>query len=192
MPLVAGAGSIGLLAAQALRARGAHVRVLEPDPGRARRAAERGFAAPAAGERFSGALLTAPARSARSAARCSSPGGQLVLFSGGAEQPLDTDLVYRRELTVRGVRSSTPRHLREALGADRERRGRVREPRRLRARSRRVRRRPGALPQPPGAQGGVRTVIAARYWAPARRARRARRRARAAAAARSCCASRPP
>ena len=112
--VVAGAGSIGLLAAQALRARGSHVRVLEPDPGRARRAAERGFAAPDTGEHFSGALLTAPA-ALPEALGLLEPGGTLVLFSGGAEEPLDTDLVYRRELTVRGVRSSTPRHLREAL-----------------------------------------------------------------------------
>ena len=112
--VVAGAGSIGLLAAQALRARGSHVRVLEPDPGRARRAAGRGFAAPGAGERFSGALLTAPAALAE-ALSLLEPAGTLVLFSGGAEEPFDTDLVYRRELTVRGVRSSTPRHLREAL-----------------------------------------------------------------------------
>ena len=43
------------------------------------------------------------------------PGGQLVLFSGGPVQPLDVEVVYRRELVVRGLRSSTPRHLREAL-----------------------------------------------------------------------------
>src|SRR5664279_5389077 len=48
--LVAGAGSIGLLAAQALRARGAHVRMLEPEPARARRAAGLGFEAPDDGE----------------------------------------------------------------------------------------------------------------------------------------------
>jgi L-iditol 2-dehydrogenase len=112
--LVAGAGSIGLLAAQALRARGAHVRVLDPDRGRAQRASGLGFDAPGGGERFSGALLTAPA-ALPEALGLLAPGGQLVLFSGGPEQPLDTDLVYRRELTVRGLRSSTPRHLREAL-----------------------------------------------------------------------------
>jgi threonine dehydrogenase-like Zn-dependent dehydrogenase len=38
-----------------------------------------------------------------------------VVFSGGGGQELDIDLVYRRELVVRGLRSSTPRHLREAL-----------------------------------------------------------------------------
>jgi len=112
--LVAGAGSIGLLAAQALRARGARVRVLEPERGRARRAAELGFDAPGEGEQFGGALLSAAAALA-DAVPLLEPGGQVVLFSGGAAQLLDTELVYRRELVVRGSRSSTPRHLREAL-----------------------------------------------------------------------------
>jgi L-iditol 2-dehydrogenase len=112
--LVAGAGSIGLLAAQALRARGAHVRMLEPDPGRAARAAGLGFEAPRDGERFSGALISASA-ALPEALRLLAPGGQLVLFTGGAEQVLDTDLVYCRELVIRGLRSSTPRHLRQAL-----------------------------------------------------------------------------
>jgi L-iditol 2-dehydrogenase len=112
--LVAGAGSIGLLAAQALRARGALVRVLEPEPGRAQRAAALGFEPPAPGERFAGALLSATAAFA-DALPLLEPGGQLVLFSGGVSQPLDVELVYRRELVVRGLRSSTPRHLREAL-----------------------------------------------------------------------------
>jgi L-iditol 2-dehydrogenase len=112
--LVAGAGSVGLLAAQALRARGAHVRVLEPDSGRAQRAASLGFEPPAPGERFGGALLTVAAAFGH-ALPLLERGGELVLFSGGADQPLDVELVYRRELVVRGLRSSTPRHLREAL-----------------------------------------------------------------------------
>jgi L-iditol 2-dehydrogenase len=112
--LVAGAGSIGLLAAQALRARGAQVRMLEPDPGRALRAAELGFGAPAEGERFTSALLSA-AGALSDALPLLEPGGELVLFSGGGVQPFDTELAYRRELVVRGMRSSTPRHLREAL-----------------------------------------------------------------------------
>jgi L-iditol 2-dehydrogenase len=112
--VVAGAGSIGLLAAQALRARGARARVMDPDPERARRAAGAGFLAPAAGERFSGALVTAPA-ALPEVLGLLEPGGTVVLFSGGGEEPFDTDLVYRRELTVRGLRSSTPRHLRAAL-----------------------------------------------------------------------------
>jgi L-iditol 2-dehydrogenase len=112
--LVAGAGSIGLLAAQALRAHGARVRMLEPEPARARRAAELGFEAPAPGERFAGALLSAAA-AFPDALELLEPGGELVVFSGGGSQPLDMEIVYRRELTVRGLRSSTPRHLREAL-----------------------------------------------------------------------------
>lgn len=112
--LVAGAGSIGLLAAQALRARGAHVRMLDSDPGRAACAAELGFAAPLMGERFASALLSA-AGALADALPLLEPGGQLVLFSGAGMRPLDTELVYRGELVVRGLRSSTPRHLREAL-----------------------------------------------------------------------------
>jgi L-iditol 2-dehydrogenase len=112
--LVAGAGSIGLLAAQALRARGVHVRMLEPDAARALGAEQLGFAAPAAGQQFASALLTASAAFPE-ALRLLAPGGELVLFSGGAARELDIDLVYRRELVVRGLRSSTPRHLREAL-----------------------------------------------------------------------------
>src|SRR5437868_629076 len=79
--VVAGAGSIGLLAAQALRARGSHARVMDPDPERARRAAEAGFPAPAAGERFSGALVTAPA-ALPAVLGLLEPGGTVVLFSG--------------------------------------------------------------------------------------------------------------
>jgi L-iditol 2-dehydrogenase len=112
--VVAGAGSVGLLAAQALRARGAEVRMLEPDAIRARRAAELGFAAPLRQQQFASALLTASA-ALPDALRLLAPGGQLVLFSGGGGQELDVDLVYRQELVVRGLRSSTPRHLREAL-----------------------------------------------------------------------------
>ena len=98
--LVAGAGSIGLLAAQALRARGARVRLLEPEHGRARRAAELGFDPPEPGERFGGALLSATA-ALPDALPLLEPGGQLVVFSGGVTQPLDIELVYRRELVVR-------------------------------------------------------------------------------------------
>jgi L-iditol 2-dehydrogenase len=112
--LVAGAGSIGLLAAQALRAGGAQVRILEPDAGRALRAAGLGFAPPAEGERFRSALLSA-AGALSETLPLLEPGGQLVLFSGGGVQPFDSELVYRRELVVRGMRSSTPRHLRAAL-----------------------------------------------------------------------------
>ena len=112
--LVAGAGSIGLLAAQALRARGVHVRLLEPDPARAGHAAALGFEAPGAGEVFQGALVSASA-ALPEVLRLLAPGGELVLFTGGPEQVFDTDLVYRRELVIRGLRSSTPRHLRQAL-----------------------------------------------------------------------------
>ena len=112
--VVAGAGSIGLLAAQALRARGAHVRVLEPIAGS--RAARGRARLPAAGARRALRQRAAlgggrPARGA-AAARAGRPARAL---QRRRQQPLDIDLVYRRELAVRGLRSSTPRHLREAL-----------------------------------------------------------------------------
>ena len=112
--LVAGAGSIGLLALQALRARGDDARVLEVAPARATRAAALGFGAPARGERFAGALVTAPA-AIGDALSLLDDGGALVVFAGGAPRTLDVDRIYRRELRLQGARSSTPRHLREAL-----------------------------------------------------------------------------
>ena len=163
--LVAGAGSIGLLAAQALRARGALVRVLEPDPERARRAAALGFDPPAAGERFAGALLSAAAALA-DALPLLEPGGQLVLFSGGDRSAAR----HRARLPPRARRARPPLVDSAApargAGADLERCRGVREPRRLRARARGVRRGSCALHAASGAQGGVRAVIAARYWAP--------------------------
>ena len=89
-----------------------------------------------------------------------------MLFSGGAGQELDIDLVYRRELVVRGLRSSTPRHLREALALIASGAVDCESLVDCVLDARRVRGRPRALPQPRGAQGGVRAVIAARYWAP--------------------------
>ena len=46
------------------------------------------------------------------------PGGVAVVFAGGeTSPPIDLDIVYRRELTLAGVRSGSPRHLRQALAA---------------------------------------------------------------------------
>ena len=136
-------------------------------PTRAARGARPSWASarPRAGERFAGALLTAPA-ALPEALRLLEPGGQLVLFSGGAEQPLDTDLVYRRELDRARPALVDAAPSARGARADRRRRRRLREPRRLR---------PGLdafddglarYRSRAGAQGGVRTVIAARYWAP--------------------------
>ena len=112
---MAGAGSIGLLALQALRARGDEARVAggRPRTCRARRGA-RASTHPARGERFAGALVTAPAAIGDALALLDD-GGTLVVFAGGAPQTLDVDRIYRRELRLQGARSSTPRHLREAL-----------------------------------------------------------------------------
>lgn len=54
----------------------------------------------------------------RAVVRAMAPGGVAVVFAGGSRPaPLDLDLVYRRELTLAGVRSGSPRHLRQALAA---------------------------------------------------------------------------
>jgi L-iditol 2-dehydrogenase len=114
--LVVGAGSIGLLAAQALRARGETVRVLDTDPQRRARAAELGFGEPLPGERFA-AVLSTVAAALPDALRLVADAGTLVVFAGGGPVPLDVDAVYRRELRLVGVRSCTARHLHEALAA---------------------------------------------------------------------------
>jgi L-iditol 2-dehydrogenase len=112
--LIAGAGTIGLLAAKALRLQGAEVRVLETDAARARFAAQLGCEAPQPGERFAGAFLTA-AGAFSAACDLLAPAGRIVVFAGGGPQLVDLDAVYRRELSIVGARSSTPRHLRAAL-----------------------------------------------------------------------------
>jgi threonine dehydrogenase-like Zn-dependent dehydrogenase len=46
------------------------------------------------------------------------PGGTCLIFAAGPlPQAVDLDRVYRAELLLRGSRSATPRHLREALDA---------------------------------------------------------------------------
>ena len=112
--LILGAGTIGLLAGSALQAAGREAIVADTDPARAQAAAERGHRAPLPGERFAGAFLTAPGALAAGIGSLAG-GGTLVAFAGGRAQRLDLDAVYRRELTVVGVRSSTPAYLRAAL-----------------------------------------------------------------------------
>jgi L-iditol 2-dehydrogenase len=112
--LVLGAGAIGLLAGQVLRARGQTVRILDSDPERQRSAADYGFDPPGRDERFAGALSTA-ASALPAALHRLRPGGTLVVFAGGAPQTLDVDAIYRGELRVVGRRSAAPRHLRAAL-----------------------------------------------------------------------------
>jgi L-iditol 2-dehydrogenase len=111
--LVVGAGSVGLLAAQAARARDAQVAVIDPDPRRLARARDLGFETPTT--RADGALVTAAAGLGE--ALCAvADGGTVVVFAGGEPVTLDLDAVYRRELRLEGVRSATPAHLRDALG----------------------------------------------------------------------------
>lgn len=62
------------------------------------------------------ALVTAPGALADVVAAMA-PGGVVVVFAGPrAPVTLDLDVVYRRELTLLGVRSGSPAHLRQALG----------------------------------------------------------------------------
>ena len=99
--LVVGQGFVGLLFAAVLRARGDDVFATDIRPERAGRAPDGPVDA---------AVLCAPAAPLDAVA----PGGTVLVFSPAA--PVDLDLVYRKELTLTGSRSATPRHMREALG----------------------------------------------------------------------------
>ena len=161
-------GSIGLLAAQALRARGAHVRMLDRDPARAATRPSSASRPRGEGERFRGALLYGRG-GASGRARAARPTRARSCCSPAARAGRSTStLVYRRELRARRrALRRTPRHLRDALAliasgaVDVERAGRLRA--RARARSPRGSRRYRSRE---ALQGGVRTVIAARFWAP--------------------------
>ncbi|MGZ8783175.1 MAG: alcohol dehydrogenase catalytic domain-containing protein [Gaiellaceae bacterium] len=98
--LVVGQGFVGRLVAEALRHRGDDVFATDTRPERAGRAPDGPVDA---------AILCAPAAPLDAVA----PGGTVLVFSPAA--PADLDLVYRKELTVTGSRSATPRHMREAL-----------------------------------------------------------------------------
>jgi L-iditol 2-dehydrogenase len=97
--LVVGQGFVGRLFAEVLRERGDDVYVLDPNPERAGRATDGLVEA---------AVLCAPAAPLELVA----PGGNVLVFADAG--PLDAELVYRRELTVSGSRSATPRHLEQA------------------------------------------------------------------------------
>lgn len=123
--LVAGCGSVGLLFLSVVAAvgadaplwAGARALFLERDPERAALAASLGARAAGEGDLADIAIVTAPAALSDVVARMA-PGGVVVLFAAGAgaEGPaLDLDVVYRRELTVVGVRSGSPGHLRRSL-----------------------------------------------------------------------------
>ena len=90
---------------------------LEPDPARAGLAVALGGRPWVSGGADSPqvAVVTAPGALADAVASMA-PGGVVVVFAGPREPvALDLDVVYRRELTLLGVRSGSPAHLRRAL-----------------------------------------------------------------------------
>jgi L-iditol 2-dehydrogenase len=101
--LIVGNGFVGRLFGAVLRRRGDEVFAVDMDPRRSGRAPDGPVGA---------AVVCAP-RGADDACRAVEPGGTVLVFAGAG--PLDTDAIYRGELTVVGSRSATPRHLREAV-----------------------------------------------------------------------------
>lgn len=115
--VVVGCGSIGLLFVRALAARGDTVCVLEPDARRLERAWPHATRPGAAGDELDWAVVTAVGGLDEGLAALR-PGGTAVLFTApSGAVPVMLAHVYRRELRLVGVRSTTPRHLRSALAA---------------------------------------------------------------------------
>lgn len=123
--LVAGCGSVGLLFLSVLAAtlpasplfyleRGAGRAALAEDLGA--RSAGSDFMRAAGLDAVQVAFVTAPAALSE-VVELMAPGGVVVVFAAGAEYavPLDLGSVYCRELTLVGVRSGSPGHLRRAL-----------------------------------------------------------------------------
>ena len=100
--LVVGNGFVGRLFGAVLARRGDESFAVDADPRRDGRHPDGTVDA---------AVLCAPAGST-DAAEALEPGGTLLVFAPSA--PLGLEAVYRRELTVVGSRSATPRHMREA------------------------------------------------------------------------------
>ena len=100
--LVVGQGFIGRLFAAVLERRGDDVFAVDRDPRRAGRTPDGPVNA---------TVLCAPG-GANHALSALEPGGTLVCFADPGAIP--AELVYRRELTVVGCRSSTPRHMEAA------------------------------------------------------------------------------
>ena len=101
--LVVGNGFVGRLFGAVLRRRGDDVFSVDADPRRDGRHPDGPVDA---------AVLCAPGGGTAAAAALV-PAGTLLVFAPSA--PLGLDAVYRRELTVLGSRSATPRHMREAI-----------------------------------------------------------------------------
>jgi L-iditol 2-dehydrogenase len=97
--LVVGHGFVGRLFAAVLRRRGDEVYALDARPERS---------GPPPHGPVDAAVLCAPAAPLDAVA----PGGTVLVFADAG--PVDLDDVYRRELTLTGSRSATPRHMREA------------------------------------------------------------------------------
>ncbi len=97
--LVVGHGFVGRLFSEVLSRRGDEVFAIDANP-------ERAGQAPAG--QVDAAVLCAPAAPLDAVAT----GGTVLVFAGAG--PVDLDDVYRRELTLTGSRSSTPRHMQEA------------------------------------------------------------------------------
>jgi len=97
--LVVGHGFIGRLFAGVLRRRGDEVFVHDVRPERDGRPPDRPVDA---------AVLCAPAAPLDAVV----PGGTVLVFANAGDVGLDQ--VYRRELTLKGARSATPRHMQEA------------------------------------------------------------------------------
>lgn len=102
--LVVGRGFVGQLFERVLLLRGDDVFGVDTDPRRVGRAPDGPVDAAVICAR--GGVATA--------IEALAPGGTLLLFADAG--PVPSDAVYRRELTVVGARSSTPRHMREAVG----------------------------------------------------------------------------
>ncbi|HWH05599.1 MAG TPA: alcohol dehydrogenase catalytic domain-containing protein [Gaiellaceae bacterium] len=98
--LVVGHGFVGRLFAAVLARRGDEVFAIDARPERAGRAPDGPVDA---------LVLCAPAAPLEAV----TPGGTVLVFADAG--PIDLDDVYRRELTLAGSRSATPRHMREAL-----------------------------------------------------------------------------
>jgi threonine dehydrogenase-like Zn-dependent dehydrogenase len=98
--LVVGLGFVGRLFSEVLRRRGDDVFGIDANPERAGRAPD---------GQVDAAVLCAPAAPLETVV----PGGTILVFSPAAT--VDLDEVYRRELTLIGSRSATPRHMHEAV-----------------------------------------------------------------------------
>jgi L-iditol 2-dehydrogenase len=111
--LVVGCGFAGLLFVQALLHRGDEVQAVDPLEDRLELA--RGYGAGRAGGRVDAAVLCAHAGLDYALAALD-PGGTLLVFSWLTVPPqVDLEAVLRRELTIVGSCSATPKALREAI-----------------------------------------------------------------------------